>query len=129
MPQRPWDEVEKNLGGRLALCRGVARSRVEGGSPHPSETVTDSQLVRLLEVEQARALARDLVRTLAEHVADPAGVDAVMRAHVAEHGPFDASLVVLAALRLTFAECLTYADPVDVPPGAVTFRTDERTHP
>jgi len=78
-------------------------------------------------VERARLLASDLVRELAEHAGDPDGVLTTLQRWF---DVLDTRLfgVCLAAVQLTYADCLAVVP--DVPPGATAFTAPppEGTH-
>jgi len=70
-------------------------------------------------VVEAYTHAGALLRSLAAVVGDPAAVDAIMRRWLDVNGVPAAGMVALAAVRLTFVQCLTRVD--EVPVGALGF--------
>lgn len=82
------------------------------GTPPPLPTVAE-----------AYTHAGNLLRSLAAVVGDPAAVDQIMRRWLDVNGVPAAGMVALAAVRLTFTQCLTRVD--EVPAGALAFTTTQ----
>ncbi len=72
-------------------------------------------------VVEAYTHAGNLLRSLAAVVGDPAAVDSIMRKWLDVNGVPAAGMVALAAVRLTFTQCLTRVD--EVPAGALAYTT------
>ena len=72
---------------------------------------------------EAYTHAGNLLRSLAAVVGDPAAVDQIMRRWLDVNGVPAAGMVALAAVRLTFTQCLTRVD--EVPPGALAYTIQE----
>ena len=72
-------------------------------------------------VAEAHTHAGNLLRSLAAVVGDPAAVDQIMRRWLDVNGVSRFGFIALAAVRLTFAQCLTRVD--EVPAGALAFTT------
>jgi hypothetical protein len=70
-------------------------------------------------------LAGDLLRQLLPHIGAPKAIEAELQRWIDILGVPRMSLVLLEAVRLTFAECLTYPD--QWPTDGIAFHTDRRT--
>ena len=70
---------------------------------------------------EARDLAADLIRELAQHAGDPDAVRAVLLAWLEAEGTSRLSLASMAALQLVFATCLTRVPVDQIPAGALTL--------
>lgn len=87
------------------------------GRRPPSTNATPRQA---MTADQALELAGDLLRELAGHIGDPDAVNATMLRWHETHGS-ELGLVSMAAVRRTFAECLTWPPNADIPPGASIY--------
>jgi hypothetical protein len=84
---------------------------------------------KTLTIDEARDLADDLIRQLSRHPGDDPAVCEVLRHWLDVHGVQGLSLVAMAAMRITFGECLT-THPEAIPSDALTIDTSTRKgHP
>lgn len=67
---------------------------------------------RLLSVTDARTLATDLVADLGAMPGDPDAIDDTLSRWAEELGPERMAQVCMAAVRITFAECMSEAQVV-----------------
>ena len=86
----------------------------------------------LITTTEARDLAADLIRELAQHAGDAEQVRAVLLRWLETQDTYRLSLIGLAALEVTFSHCITVVD--EVPPGALALDppkgiTDDRHRP
>jgi hypothetical protein len=79
-----------------------------------------------LTTPETRELAADLLRQLEQRVGDREAIDALMRRWLDVLDVSGLSLVCMAAIQTTFADCMTEIPTADVPPGAVAFTPNER---
>ena len=68
-----------------------------------------------IPLEAANGLALDLLRQLLPHIGNPHGIEAELQRWIDALGVPHMSLVLLEAVRLTFAEALTLTPLTDVP--------------
>ncbi|HXH78176.1 hypothetical protein [Nocardioides sp.] len=78
-----------------------------------------------LTYDSARDLAGDLLRTLVQHYGDDEEVATVLMHWLEVLGMDGLSLVCVAAVQRTFAECLSPPPADGPPPGALEFRPTE----
>jgi len=78
-------------------------------------------------VDQAYALADDLLRALTPLAGQPAAVDRLMRRWLDRHDVAAFGMVALCAVRTVFVDYLTPTPSADVPPGALGFTTTKET--
>lgn len=67
---------------------------------------------RHLDVDRGRELAADMLRELTPHAGDSDQVDAVLTGYLDRLGHNHFSLVCMAAVQMTFTDCLTLT-PLD----------------
>jgi len=75
----------------------------------------------LITVAEARNLALGLVGDLTPHAGDPDAVRKVLLRWLAIEDPARLSMVCMAAVRLTYADCLTRVPIDQMPPGALAL--------
>ena len=80
---------------------------------------TPPRAIPLITTTEARALAADLIRELAQDAGDPDAVRAVLLRWLEAEDVPRLSLASMAALQLVFADCLTVVDRV--PSGALAL--------
>jgi hypothetical protein len=96
--------------------------------PEPTEAVPHgTEPEPTLTTEEASQLAADLVRELADHAGDPAAVRATMLRWLDDQDVSGLSLVCMAAVQLTFADCLRPVPVDQIPAGSLTLTPPERT--
>jgi len=77
---------------------------------------------------EARDLAADLIRELAQHAGDPDAARKVLLRWLDIEGTSRLSLASMAALQIMFADCLTRVPVDQMPPGALALNPPtERT--
>ncbi len=72
---------------------------------------------RLITIAEADDLAPDLLRSLVDRIADPEAIETELQRWIDVLGVASMAIVLLAAVRLTFEECLTLT-PLDAVPAA-----------
>jgi len=81
---------------------------------------TPPELTRApLSTTEARTLAADLIRELAQHAGDPDAVRAVLLRWLDTEGTARLSTACMSAVQIVFADCLTRV--AQVPPGALAL--------
>jgi hypothetical protein len=89
---------------------------------------TPPRAIPLITTTEARALAADLIRELAQHAGDPAAVTATLMRWTDTLDPPRMAGICMAATRLVFADCLSRVPVDQIPAGAVTLNPPpERT--
>lgn len=89
--------------------------------------MTATMTSKPLSVDEARVLAGDLIRALAERVGDPAAVDAVLARWAETLGPRQFGQVAMATVQTTFRDCLTRVDALPADGIAYTDPDPRRT--
>lgn len=74
-----------------------------------------------VDVDQARSLAADLVRELGAIAGDPEAVDATLTRWLDVLDVTNLARVCVAAVQLTFADCLTHTPLTDLPPDRLAL--------
>ena len=87
---------------------------------------TPPRAIPLITTTEARNLAADLIRELAQHAGDPDAVRAALLRWLDTEGTGRLSLICMAAVQTTFADCLTRVPTDQVPPGALTLNPTGR---
>jgi len=82
-----------------------------------------------ISTTEARDLAADLIRELAQHAGDPDAVRATLLAWLDLEDVARLSLVSMASLQLVFSDCLTPVPVDQIPAGALTLNPPERNTP
>lgn len=77
-----------------------------------------------LTIEQTRALAGDLLRELVPHIGDREAVNTLMLHWYETLGHHGLSVVSMAAVQMTFADCLTNTPVSEVPDDAIALVVD-----
>lgn len=85
--------------------------------------MTPTQLAPALSIDQARDLADDLIRGLAEHLGDTDALNSVFLRWLDVLDQPRFTQVCMVALQTTFAECLTPTPVGEFPPGGITLTT------
>jgi hypothetical protein len=90
---------------------------------------TTTRTPAALNVDQALALADDLIRALAEHIGDRKETSRLMLRWADTLGAANLGRVSMAAMRTVFAECLSLRTREDWPPGdAYALDVEGTTH-
>ena len=79
-----------------------------------------------ITVAEARDLAAELIRELAQHAGDPAAVRATLRAWLEAEDVPRLSLIGLAVVQDVFSDCLTPVPVDEIPAGGLTLTPPER---
>jgi len=82
---------------------------------------TPPRAIPLITTTEARDLAADLIRELAQHAGDPDAVRKVLLRWLDIEDTSRLSLASMAALQLVFADCLTRMPVDQIPAGALTL--------
>ena len=82
----------------------------------------------LLTDDQTVEMAGDLLRDLSPHIGDADAIEAEFIKWIDALGVPSMSMVLLAAVRLTFTDCLTLTGREDWPPAGLAFSTRQEAH-
>lgn len=107
---RPDPQVSVNARGTRHSCPSCRRY-----------TFTPAEAPQPLTTAQARTLAAELIGDLTPHAGDPDAVRATLLAWLDREDTFRLSLVCMAVVQTTFADCLTRVPVDQISAGVLTL--------